>query len=251
VARKFYECEDVATLSNNIEKKFGLQSIYKGFMFISPEIKGDLSLEQAEFQSLVSGEDLSVARKNETALSVQWKTPGILGGNEVPNWKDNSGSILRRLATLNFGRQIAADVADPHLDAKLETEMPAILCKCLRAYLDYAHKYASKDIWNVLPKYFAQVRSQVATVTNSLQHFLCSEKLRFGSDLFVPQREFIARFNQHCKENNLGSFKFNQDFYAGPFSARDLEVRVDSKIYNGNAYSTQPFIFGLDFLAVE
>jgi phage/plasmid-associated DNA primase len=251
VARKFYECEDVATLSNNIEKKFGLQSIYKGFMFISPEIKGDLSLEQAEFQSLVSGEDLSVARKNETALSVQWKTPGILGGNEVPNWKDNSGSILRRLATLNFGRQIAPEVADPHLDDKLEQEMPAILCKCLRAYLDYAHRYASKDIWNVLPKYFVQVRNQVATVTNSLQHFLCSEKLRFGADLFVPQREFIARFNQHCKENNLGNFKFNQDFYAGPFSARDLEVRVDSKIYNGNAYSTQPFIFGLDFSAME
>jgi hypothetical protein len=251
VARRFYECEDVATLSNNIEKKFGLQSIYKGFMFISPEIKGDLALEQAEFQSLVSGEDLSVARKNETALSVQWKTPGILGGNEVPNWKDNSGSILRRLATLNFGRQIAADVADPHLEDKLEKEMPAILCKCLRAYLDYAHKYASKDIWNVLPKYFSQVRSQVATVTNSLQHFLCSEKLKFGPDLCVPQREFITRFNQHCRENNLGTFKFNQDFYAGPFSARELEVRVESRTYNGNAYSAQPFIFGVDFSALE
>jgi len=117
VCKLFYECEDVATLSNNIEKKFGLQSIYRGFMFISPEIKGDLQLEQAEFQSLVSGEDVSVARKNESALSMQWKTPGILGGNEVPNWKDNSGSILRRLATWNFARQVSE--ADPHLDDKL------------------------------------------------------------------------------------------------------------------------------------
>jgi hypothetical protein len=156
VARKFYECEDVATLSNNIEKKFGLQSIYKGFMFISPEIKGDLQLEQAEFQSLVSGEDVSVARKNETALSFQWKTPGILGGNEVPNWKDNSGSVLRRLATWNFGRQVMD--ADPHLDVKLEAEIPAILCKCLRAYLDYSNKYSDQDIWNVLPKYFKDIR---------------------------------------------------------------------------------------------
>lgn len=251
VARKFYECEDVATLSNNIEKKFGLQSIYKGFMFISPEIKGDMQLEQAEFQSLVSGEDVSIARKCETAVSLQWKTPGILGGNEVPNWKDNSGSILRRLATMNFGRQIAPEVADPHLDEKLELELPAILCKCLRAYLDYSHKYADKDIWNVLPKYFKIIQSQVATVTNSLQHFLCSEKFRFGADLFVPQKVFVQQFNQHCRDNNLGTFKFNQDFYAGPFSARELEVRVDSRIYNGNAYSTQPFIFGLDFLAPE
>jgi hypothetical protein len=249
VCKLFYECEDVATLSNNIEKKFGLQSIYRGFMFISPEIKGDLQLEQAEFQSLVSGEDVSVARKNETALSMQWKTPGILGGNEVPNWKDNSGSILRRLATWNFGRQVAD--ADPHLDQKLEQEIPAILCKCLRAYLDYAHKYADKDIWNVLPKYFKTVQSQIATVTNALQHFLCSEKFKFGPDLFIPQTLFIARFNEHCKQNNLGTHRFNQDFYAGPFSAKELEVRVDSKIHNGSAYSTQPFIFGLDFLPQE
>ena len=160
-----------------------LQSIYKGFMFISPEIKGDLSLEQAEFQSLVSGEDVSVARKNETALSLQWKTPGILGGNEVPNWKDNSGSILRRLATLNFSRQIAPDVADPNLEHKLEKEMPAIMCKCLRAYLEYAQKYSGKDIWNILPKYFKNIQNQVATVTNPLQHFLCSEKFRFAPGL--------------------------------------------------------------------
>ena len=249
VCKLFYECEDVATLSNNIEKKFGLQSIYRGFMFISPEIKGDLQLEQAEFQSLVSGEDVSVARKNETALSMQWKTPGILGGNEVPNWKDNSGSILRRLATWNFGRQVSE--ADPHLDQKLEQEIPAILCKCLRAYLDYAHKYADKDIWNVLPKYFKTVQSQIATVTNALQHFLCSEKFKFGPDLFMPQSLFIARFNEHCKQNNLGTHRFNQDFYAGPFSAKELEVRMDSKVYNESAYSTQPFIFGLDFLAQD
>lgn len=246
VARRFYECEDVATLSNNIEKKFGLSSIYKGFMFISPEIKGDLQLEQAEFQSLVSGEDVSIARKCETALSMQWTTPGILGGNEVPNWKDNSGSILRRLATINFGRQIAPDVADPHLEHKLEAEMPAILCKCLRAYLDYASKYADKDIWNVLPKYFKTIRSQVATVTNSLQHFLCSEKFRYAPDAFIPQKIFVAQFNQHCRENNLGTFKFNPDFYAGPFSSKELDVRVESKLYRGQAYATQPFIYGLD-----
>jgi hypothetical protein len=152
---------------------------------------------------------------------------------------------------MNFGRQIAPEVADPHLDEKLELELPAILCKCLRAYLDYSHKYADKDIWNVLPKYFKMIQSQVATVTNSLQHFLCSEKFRFGADLCVPQKVFVQQFNQHCRDNNLGTFKFNQDFYAGPFSARELEVRVDSRIYNGNSYSTQPFIFGLDFLAPE
>jgi len=249
VCKKFYETEDVKTLSNNIEKKFGLDSIHDGFMFISPEVKGDLALEQAEFQSLVSGEDLSIARKFKSAKSMQWKTPGILAGNEVPNWKDNSGSVLRRLATWNMGKQVMD--ADPHLDQKLDAEIPAILCKCVRAYLDYAAKYSDKDIWNVLPAYFKSVQSQVAMVTNTLQHFLASEKVVYGPDKCCPQRIFVQMFNQHCQENNLGKWRFNPDFYAGPFSSREIEVKNDTRTYNGTAYAAQPFIFGVDIVTTN
>jgi hypothetical protein len=55
-------------------------------------------------------------------------------------------------------------------------------------------------------------------------------------------------FNQHCIENNLGKFKFNPDFYAGPFSSRDITVRSESTTYNGRAYASQPFVFGLDLV---
>lgn len=247
VCKKFYELEDVKILSNNVEKKFGLDSIHDGFMFISPEVKGDLQLEQAEFQSLVSGEDMSVARKFKNAVSLQWKTPGMLGGNEVPNWKDNSGSVLRRVVPWNFTRQVVD--ADPHLEHKLELEIPAIMAKCLRAYLDYVAKYSDKNIWNVLPRYFKTIQNQVAMVTSALSHFLASEKVRFGKDLFCPQKLFVSMFNQHCTENFLGKHKFNQDFYAGPFSAFDVEVRTEGRTYNEKMYSAQPFIFGVDIVS--
>jgi len=243
VCKKFYEGQDVRTLSNNIEKKFGLESIYDGFMFIAPEIKGDMALEQAEFQSLVSGEDMSIARKNKTAQSLTWKVPGILAGNEVPNWRDNSGSVLRRLVTWNFGRQVAE--ADPHLDDKLDSEMAAILCKCVRAYLEYAQRYSAQDIWNVLPKYFVDIQTQVAMVTNTLQHFLASEKVIYGSHLCCPQKMFVTTFNQHCQENNLGRPRFNPDFYAGPFSSRQLEVRPATQ-WREQTLASQPFVYGLD-----
>ncbi len=244
VFKKFYDPEDVRTLSNNIEKKFGLWSIHDGLMFISPEVKGDLSLEQAEFQSMVSGEDVSIARKNQKALSKQWNVPGILAGNEVPNWRDNSGSVQRRVLTWNFGKQVID--ADPQLDVKLEQEIPAILCKCVKAYLEFSHKYAAQDIWNVVPKYFKEIQKQIAVATNNLQHFLESEKVVYGMDKFVPQKLFIYVFNQHCIENNLQKSKFNQDIYAGPFSSRDLEVRSESIQYRGRSYAAQPVIFGID-----
>jgi phage/plasmid-associated DNA primase len=244
VFKKFYDPDDVRTLSNNIEKKFGLWSIHDGLMFISPEVKGDLSLEQAEFQSMVSGEDVSIARKNQKALSKQWNVPGILAGNEVPNWRDNSGSVQRRVVTANFSKQVMD--ADPHLDEKLETEIPAILCKCVKAYIEYAQKYGDQDIWNVLPKYFKEVQKQISVVTNTLQHFLESEKIEYGADKCIPQKLFVHLFNQHCQENNLTKSKFNPDVYAGPFSSRDISVRSEVIQYKGRMYGQQPVIYGLD-----
>ena len=244
VFKKFYEPEDVGTLSNNIEKKFGLSAIKDNFMFIAPEVKGDLALEQAEFQSMVSGEDVSVAVKNKTAVSIEWKVPGILGGNEVPSWKDNSGSVLRRILPWNFAKQVRD--ADPQLDAKLDGEMPIILLKCIRAYLDYYQKYGNKDIWNVVPEYFKKIQKQVAMVASTLHNFLESTNIIYGKELFVPQKLFVQVFNQHCQANNLGKHKFNQDFYAGPFSSREIEVREEVVSYKGRTYPRQPVIYGLD-----
>jgi hypothetical protein len=244
VFKKFYENEDIGTLSNNIEKKFGLSAIKDAFMFIAPEVKGDLALEQAEFQSMVSGEDVSVAVKNKTAVSIEWKVPGVLGGNEVPNWKDNSGSVLRRILPWNFSKQVRD--ADPQLDEKLNHELPIILLKCVRAYIDYSNKYRNKDIWNVVPEYFKKIQKQVAMVASTLHNFLESTNIVFGKELFVPQTLFIQVFNQHCQANNLGKPKFNPDFYAGPFSSRDIEVREEVVTYKGRTYTKQPIIYGLD-----
>ena len=244
VFKKFYENEDVGTLSNNIEKKFGLSAIKDSFMFIAPEVKGDLALEQAEFQSMVSGEDVSVAVKNKTAVSIEWNVPGVLGGNEVPNWKDNSGSVLRRILTWNFSKQVRD--ADPQLDEKLHKELPIILLKCIRGYLDYSNKYKKKDIWRVVPEYFMKVQKQVAMVASSLHNFMESTLVKYENDLFVPQKLFVQVFNQHCQANNLGRHKFTQDFYAGPFSSRDIEVREEVVTYNGRTYPKQPVIYGMD-----
>jgi len=242
----FYDIDDVRTLSNNVEKKFGLSSIYDAFVFISPEIKGDISLEQAEFQSIVSGEQVSCAVKHEKAKTMTWKVPGVLGGNEVPSYKDNSGSVLRRILTWNFGKQVKD--ADPTLEKKLEAEIPIILQKCIRAYLEYAQRYANKDIWNIVPQYFKDVQRQVATVSSTLENFLQSPYIKYSPELCCPQKIFVEKFNEHCTANNLGKPRFNQDFYAGPFSQRDIEVRQHSMLYNGMPFSMQPFIFGLDIV---
>tara|TARA_B100001175_G_scaffold72915_1_gene60626 strand:- start:4972 stop:6954 length:1983 start_codon:yes stop_codon:yes gene_type:complete len=248
VFRKFYCSDDVSTLSNNVERKFGLSAICNAFMFIAPEVKNDLALEQAEFQSIVSGEDVSIAVKHEKAKSMVWTTPGILGGNEVPQWKDNSGSILRRILTVNFGKQVKN--ADTRLDDKLEQELPVILQKCVRAYLDYGQKHKAVDIWNVVPEYFKNVQKQVAIVASTLENFLQSPKVFFDEKAYCPKSVFVSKFNEYCNLNNLGKPRFTYDFYAGPFGQREISVKRDELKYDDGDgmkhLDTQEFIFGID-----
>jgi hypothetical protein len=238
----------VSTLSNDVERKFGLSAICNAFMFIAPEVKNDLALEQAEFQSIVSGEDVSIAVKHEKAKSMVWTTPGILGGNEVPQWKDNSGSILRRILTVNFGKQVKN--ADTRLDDKLEQELPVILQKCVRAYLDYSQKHKAVDIWNVVPEYFKNVQKQVAIVASTLENFLQSPKVFFDEKAYCPKSVFVSKFNEYCNLNNLGKPRFTYDFYAGPFGQREISVKRDELKYDDGDgmkhLDAQEFIFGID-----
>ena len=106
-------------------------------MFIAPECRESMALEQAEFQSMVSGEDVSVAIKHEKAKSIQWTTPGVMA-DEMPDARHRRFD-LRRLVTFNFVRQVKD--ADATLPQKLKSEVP-VSTKVRRAYLDYAlHKY--------------------------------------------------------------------------------------------------------------
>lgn len=48
VAKGFFEAVDVGVLSNNVEKTFGLSGLVDKLLFVAPEIKSDLRIEQAE-----------------------------------------------------------------------------------------------------------------------------------------------------------------------------------------------------------
>ena len=247
VFQKFYEAEDVKTLSSNSEKQFGLSAIYDGFMFIAPECKTNMSLNQAELQSIISGEDISIAIKHEKAKSIKWTTPGCMAGNELPDYRDASGSILRRLLVFDFPKQVKDHDTDPHLNNKLMKEIPAILLKCVRAYIEYGQKYADRDAWAVVPAYFKKIQKQVAMVTSSLTNFLESSSVDRGQNLFVPQVVFTPAYTLHCTQTlNLGKPRFNPDAYAGPFSSYGIEVREEAVTYKGRAYRKQPVFYGVD-----
>ena len=249
--KKFYDVGDVRTLSNNCERKFGLENLYDGLFFVGPEIKGDLGLEQAEFQSMVSGEGMSIARKFKKPIDIDWKIHGVVAGNENPGWKDNSGSILRRLVTWYFAKAVPDNVSDPNLEEKVLKEASVLLHKCVKAYIEYSNMYRQNNIWDVLPPYFKIIKSQMEAVTSILLNFLKSEKVVYSKDRSVPLRIFTQMFNRHCEENNFPKQKFTQDLYAGPFQSREIEIHTKTDLYNQQNYINQPFVIGLDIVDIN
>lgn len=201
VCRAFYERADVGVLSNNIERKFGLSALWDKLLFIGPEIKGDIALEQAEFQSMVSGETVQVAIKNKTARTVDWAVPGILAGNEVPSWVDNSGSINRRIVLFEFPKRVHN--ADMELGKKLKDELPRIILKANRAYLQAVRLHARQNVWKHLPAAFHSAKDDFSAGVNSFVHFLRSGELEFGEGLYMPAVDLHSMYGAHVAQYGL------------------------------------------------
>lgn len=210
MCRNMFEPSDVGMLSNNIERKFGISSFYDKYLFVAPEIKSDLQLEQAEFQSMVSGESVQVAFKFRDARTVDWKVPGIMAGNEVPGWIDNSGSISRRIVVFEFMRKVVD--GDMELKNKLQRELPSIILKCNRAYHEAVRACGSDNIWNHLPEYFRRTKEELTESTNPITHFMNSGKLQYGDpQAYMPMDTLKRAFQAHCEENNFRKMRLTKD----------------------------------------
>lgn len=246
VVGHFFEAEDVGQLSDMPEKNFGLSAIHDKLVFVAPEVTEKFGLNQADFQSMVSGERVSVAQKYKVAHSMEWDVPGIYAGNEAMGYKDNSGSIQRRLVIMPFKYQVLPEDMDMELPEKIALEMPRIIRKCNEAYLKAAGNCKKAGIWTKLSGMLRDAKEEMALSTNALRHYLASPEVVYAKERKIPLREMMTRFNTHCANNNLGKFKFNPDFYNGPFSSKRIDVVKMKGIWQDREYPYQPWVVGID-----
>ena len=142
LVRELFELQDVGVLSNNLEQQWALSSLHDKYVVLGYEIKQNFKWEQAEFQSCVTGEEVSVAVKFKTAFVCKWMPHILMAGNEmVTTWRDNGGSLARRLLLLKFVTCVPKDKANPNLGKLLRAEIPYLLQKFNRAYIEATNLY--------------------------------------------------------------------------------------------------------------
>mgnify|MGYP000458331077 CR=1 FL=1 len=255
IVKAFYNAGDVGILSNNIEKKFGLQNLLDKLMFVCLELKKNIQLDQAEFQSMVSGEDMSVPRKHTCTITRQWKVPGLLCGNEPPAWMDSQGSLARRLIVFNFIHKIKDNDSKPDLlNDILKKELAALIFKCNVAYRDTCNRHKNMDIWRILPQYFKDERKALARLSDPLCATIWDDNMfevhsKVGGEFesfYITMDDFEQHYNMMYRKIRSGSFPdaLTVDKYSGAFTDAGIMVRICTKRVDGMEKS-DTYIIGI------
>ena len=213
--KMIYDNEDVGILSNNFQTTFGLSDIYDKWLWIGPEIKQDLKIDQAEFQEMVSGGNINVNIKHEKSKQVKWRIPGILAGNENPGFVDNSDSIGRRILPIRFDHKIQKP--NPNMQEDIKKELPQIIHKINTLYLEYAHKYRGQGIWDIVPQTFVTNRDLMVAATNPFVAFLTSDKVVLDKTTRTPLDKVRDEFEQYRIKCNFGKSRWTREFYKPKF----------------------------------
>jgi phage/plasmid-associated DNA primase len=191
---------------------------------------------------------MTVNQKYKTAFSTQWKVPGILAGNEVPSWADNSGSIQRRLVVFDFAKQVVN--GDMRLAEKLQSEIPTLLLKCNRMYLEAVEQYGSANIWNVLPAYFLGTRDSIAQSTNVVEAFINSEEVTLDVNGYVSFEDFKAALRYYANQNNYGIKRFNWEYFRTAFDKFGISKDRRQMPYQGRTVNKE-FLFGISLTSTD
>lgn len=235
LVENFYQKEHVGVLSSNIEVQFGLSALVDKLIFLCFEVKSRFALPLAEFQSMVSGESLSVAVKQKTAIMKKWTAPGMLAGNDIANMADSGGSVVRRVPMIEFHKAIPPHKRDGKLGEKLLKNMAATILKCNLAYHDLIRKADGRDFWYYCEKYcpyFLETRNRMRQHTSVLVEFLDqSEDFMIHPKLFVLEKHFRIKFLEYCREVGVRQPKWSVEQYIGIFSEKRIEKVKDTRVY--------------------
>lgn len=245
IIRSFYPPSRITTLSSNIEAKFGLSAIYKGLVCICAEVRDDFGLDQAEWQSCVSGEEVQVAVKQKTAFAHKWDTPFFFLGNQLPNYQNAAGSVDRRFFMIEFRHRVLQ--SDPGLFDKFMRNIDLFQRKGVSLYHKKLRQHGSKDIWaeGVVGEQLLQWKKNVKESSDALYAFITSGRFIAQTENYMPLSDFKEMYNEYRRSSGYDKVKWTLDHYDSIFQGEGLHTKEDTLEYGGTR-KTRVYLIGLD-----
>jgi hypothetical protein len=211
LVKEMFPAGQVGAITATQEKTFGLESLYQKRLILIPDLpkKFSLIVAQSDFQSMTSGENVSIARKNKSAVSnVEWKVPLFMAGNYLPDYNDNSGSISRRLVIFPFQTLVTKRNTDlkPTI---IRDELVHVMKRCIKAYRDKRTTMGSVDFWSkIVPACLQETQAETKEQTNYLQNFIRNgdnhAQILFVDGANTAFADLETAFKLHMRDNHPG-----------------------------------------------
>ena len=228
--------EHIGIVSSNIEKQFGLQTLYDKPLWVSLEVKEDFKLNLADLQSMISGERVQVAIKNQAARMVKWKSPGMMAGNVVPPWEDKAGALGRRFVLVHFNRTIPNEEKDASIKTMLRQEMGNIIPKLSRAYMVRTTELGMKrSLWAAMPPIFNTWSKLFQEHVDLVMDFMSnSGKVRIEPNGYVLESQFVEDFREYIKKNkpSAKNVTWTPDTYQNFFLSNKIRIVDRNALWN-------------------
>ena len=272
--RAVYPVGYIGTISNNIEERFGLMTLYNKYVLICNEMGRDFALPRPCFLLMADGSGgFPVAIKNKGSIELErWEAYILLLGNLLPigpgmAMKDEKGEILRRLFVVYF--KTTVEEKDEELVGKLINEIPAFIKKATLAYKLYESKRYIQWIKEYNIKYFDTVKQQVISEKSIMMQFLngyvdSTKRFRFAikepptkrskgvknvkptheekiasRSVYMPLPDFKRLFYCYCDDVKVSKTPaWNSDLYdiSFKFFKLTIEGKPSSKYYPRSGY---------------
>jgi hypothetical protein len=194
---EIYPSTEVGVLSNNMEDTFGLQDLYDKLVVVAPDVKQNFKLDEALFQSMASGEETSIARKNRGVHKTTWNAPLLLASNDLPRWGGQRGSITRRVFGVYFEYQVKSNHIDPNLSNTIKRNIPLLILKANAAYLFLRDQFKSKTFLNFLPQESRKFGMEMCRANNIVVEYM-GDVYDMNPKEKVPMEKFKEDFKRWC-----------------------------------------------------
>ncbi|EEY68311.1 uncharacterized protein PITG_04745 [Phytophthora infestans T30-4] len=160
------------------------------------------TLPKADFLSMATPESIScpVKGKQRLVIVLDWNIGAILNDNKLPNYKDESGEVVRRFMVANFMNIIPEERENTIFENDIkDQEFGVFLHRCRSAYLKFYFKYKIKGVESFCPVSFIENRNLLRMATNYTYQFI-SEKCTYEEGASISVSQLNKALKAYIKE---------------------------------------------------
>lgn len=129
-------------------------------------------LDKGDFQRMIEGSHMDIPIKNKGSINnFNWNIPMLFLANYLPDYKDSSGAIPRRLCVFYMDRFL--NTRDTTIEKRcIDTESHLILIKTIKSYIEIIKKYENKTFEDFNVDYFKRGYEEMTNRSNMLYEYL-------------------------------------------------------------------------------